>query len=121
MLLSQTLLTGIWESSAEIEALQNVFCEVEGIFELIELSGCGDSFRNDLQFNVDVNLKLPAMAAPKVKKSEEINYEKLPEIKHMFREPEKRPSQVVSDAFTVLCILPLFLLLILVCIFHFLR
>ncbi|KHN77592.1 Dolichyl-diphosphooligosaccharide--protein glycosyltransferase subunit 2, partial [Toxocara canis] len=49
---------------------------------------------------VDVNLKLPAMAAPKVKKSEEINYEKLPEIKHMFREPEKRPSQVVSDAFT---------------------
>uniref|UniRef100_F1KX96 Dolichyl-diphosphooligosaccharide--protein glycosyltransferase subunit 2 n=1 Tax=Ascaris suum TaxID=6253 RepID=F1KX96_ASCSU len=62
---------------------------------------------------VDVNLKLPAMVPPKVKKSEEVNYEKLPEIKHMFREPEKRPSQIVSDAFTVLCILPLLVLLIL--------
>ena len=29
-----------------------------------------------------------------------------PEIKHMFREPEKRPPALVSTAFTVLCILP---------------
>ena len=29
-----------------------------------------------------------------------------PEIKHMFREPEKRPPALVSTAFTVLCVLP---------------
>uniref|UniRef100_A0A0M3K9Y6 Dolichyl-diphosphooligosaccharide--protein glycosyltransferase subunit 2 n=1 Tax=Anisakis simplex TaxID=6269 RepID=A0A0M3K9Y6_ANISI len=62
---------------------------------------------------VDVNLKLPVVPPPKVKNSEKINYEKLPEIKHMFREPEKRPSQILSDAFTVLCVLPILVLLIL--------
>jgi oligosaccharyltransferase complex subunit delta (ribophorin II) len=36
-----------------------------------------------------------------------------PEIKHLFREPDKRPSSLVSNAFTALTILPLFLLLIL--------
>jgi oligosaccharyltransferase complex subunit delta (ribophorin II) len=34
-----------------------------------------------------------------------------PEIRHLFREPEKRPPTLVSDAFTVLVILPLILLI----------
>lgn len=34
-----------------------------------------------------------------------------PEIQHTFREPEKRPPVLVSDAFTVLVILPFLLLL----------
>lgn len=35
-----------------------------------------------------------------------------PEIKHMFREPEKRPPMVVSNLFTLLCAAPLAVLLI---------
>lgn len=34
-----------------------------------------------------------------------------PEIKHMFREPEKRPPQMVSNAFTLLCLAPFLLML----------
>lgn len=67
---------------------------------------------------VDVNLKLPAVATPKIKKSERIIYEKAPEIKHMFREPEKRPPRIVSTIFIFLCIFPLFIVLILVCCNH---
>ncbi len=37
-----------------------------------------------------------------------------PEIKHLFRVPEVRPSQVVSLVFTFLCLMPLALVVILV-------
>lgn len=37
-------------------------------------------------------------------------YSKLPEIKHLFREPEKLPSNVVSSVFSVLCIAPAIIL-----------
>lgn len=36
----------------------------------------------------------------------------MPEIKHQFRVPDKRPSRIVSDVFTGLCLTPLVLLLI---------
>jgi len=37
-------------------------------------------------------------------------YAKKPEISHMFREPEKRPPTVVSNCFTALLLLPIFIL-----------
>ncbi|XP_076176441.1 oligosaccharide transferase delta subunit [Ptiloglossa arizonensis] len=40
-------------------------------------------------------------------------YATKPEIKHMFREPEKRPPAFVSNLFTGLCLAPVLLLLIL--------
>merc|ERR1712136_621540 len=43
--------------------------------------------------------------------SHEEQYKAKPEITHMFREPEKRPSQTVSLAFTVLVCVPLLSLL----------
>lgn len=60
---------------------------------------------------MNVKLDLPPMPTRKVKKSEEIIYDKLPEIKHKFREPEKRPPSLVSDTFTVICCVPLLILL----------
>ena len=41
------------------------------------------------------------------RKSKSSNLPK-PEIKHVFKEPEKRPPTLVSTAFTMLCVLPLF-------------
>ncbi|VDN02311.1 unnamed protein product [Thelazia callipaeda] len=62
---------------------------------------------------VDVNLRLPSLPSQKIKKSERVVYEKLPEIKHTFREPEKRPPQTVSNTFVFLCAFPLLIVLIL--------
>jgi len=46
-------------------------------------------------------------------KQHENPYLPKPEIKHLFREAEKRPSSFVSNTFSVLCLIPLLLLLIL--------
>uniref|UniRef100_A0A8R1TSE8 Dolichyl-diphosphooligosaccharide--protein glycosyltransferase subunit 2 n=2 Tax=Onchocerca TaxID=6281 RepID=A0A8R1TSE8_ONCVO len=62
---------------------------------------------------VDINLQIPPVAIPRIKKSEHIVYEKAPEIKHMFREPEKRPPQIVSTVFIFLSAVPLLIVLIL--------
>jgi len=51
--------------------------------------------------------------APSTEASDPFLYSKKPEIKHLFREPEKRPSAVVSNLFTVLVLLPILLLVIL--------
>uniref|UniRef100_A0A7I4Z2T8 Dolichyl-diphosphooligosaccharide--protein glycosyltransferase subunit 2 n=1 Tax=Haemonchus contortus TaxID=6289 RepID=A0A7I4Z2T8_HAECO len=61
----------------------------------------------------DFVLTLPSAPVEVVPKSQRINYDKLPEIKHIFRQPEKRPSTVVSDAFTLICLAPLLLLFVL--------
>ncbi|VDO04490.1 unnamed protein product [Haemonchus placei] len=61
----------------------------------------------------DFVLSLPPAPVEVVPKSQRINYDKLPEIKHIFRQPEKRPSTVVSDAFTLICLAPLLLLFVL--------
>ncbi len=40
-------------------------------------------------------------------------YSKKPEIVHLFRQPEPRPSKLVSSVFSVLCLLPVLLLIFL--------
>lgn len=40
-------------------------------------------------------------------------YDAKPEITHMFREPEARPATIVSNAFTLLCLSPFLVMLIL--------
>lgn len=40
-----------------------------------------------------------------------MSYEPLPVINHLFKQPEKRPAAIVSDAFTVLALVPLLLLI----------
>lgn len=57
----------------------------------------------------DLEVKLPEEEAGANK--EPGIYEPKPEIRHLFREPEARPSMLVSNAFTVLVLSPLLLLL----------
>jgi len=64
----------------------------------------------------DIAVKFPDHPSPLAEreaKVSDVSYVKKPEIKHMFRQPEKRPPQVVSDTFTGLVLLPLLILLIL--------
>lgn len=59
----------------------------------------------------DVNLNFPEGQTPKDKGLD--RYAKKPEIKHLFREPEKRPAAVVSTVFTFLVLSPVLILLLL--------
>uniref|UniRef100_A0A0K0D2P2 Dolichyl-diphosphooligosaccharide--protein glycosyltransferase subunit 2 n=1 Tax=Angiostrongylus cantonensis TaxID=6313 RepID=A0A0K0D2P2_ANGCA len=61
----------------------------------------------------DITLTLPYAAEEVIPKSQRIVYNASDEIRHVFRQPEKRPSVIVSDAFTVICLSPLFLLIVL--------
>uniref|UniRef100_A0A914Y5P3 Dolichyl-diphosphooligosaccharide--protein glycosyltransferase subunit 2 n=1 Tax=Panagrolaimus superbus TaxID=310955 RepID=A0A914Y5P3_9BILA len=68
---------------------------------------------NAIDWNlVDVKVTTSPFIAVPTKKSQIVNYDPLPEIKHLFREPEKRPSAVISDTFTILCMAPMLLLFI---------
>jgi oligosaccharyltransferase complex subunit delta (ribophorin II) len=63
---------------------------------------------NPVNWNLaDISLKFPDAPAISVP----LNKPK-PEIRHLFREPEKRPPQVVSTAFTGLCLVPIGILLV---------
>jgi len=55
--------------------------------------------------NIEINF--PEESSPK----EAGLYSAKPEIRHLFREPEQRPSAVVSNAFTLLCLSPILIML----------
>lgn len=57
----------------------------------------------------DVSLTFPEAPSSEEKQDQ---YAKKPEIKHLFREPEKRPSKAVSMAFTGLVLVPVLVLLV---------
>ncbi|KAI6219199.1 Dolichyl-diphosphooligosaccharide--protein glycosyltransferase subunit 2 [Aphelenchoides fujianensis] len=59
----------------------------------------------------DVNLKVAPVAKRELPKSQQVHYETKPEIKHLFREPEKRPAGFVADVFSLVCAAPLVILL----------
>lgn len=60
----------------------------------------------------DISLKFGSDPEPEASAMEKL-YDVKPEIQHMFRQPEPRPPAVLSQAFTVACILPLVLAFIL--------
>lgn len=59
----------------------------------------------------EVSLNFPEGQTPKDKGLD--RYAKKPEIKHLFREPEKRPAAVVSTVFTFLVLSPVLILVLL--------
>ncbi|KAK6479475.1 dolichyl-diphosphooligosaccharide--protein glycosyltransferase subunit 2-like isoform X5 [Huso huso] len=74
----------------------------------------GDAtLENPILWNIaDIVLKFPDEDAPSVVQSKNL-YVAKPEIQHLFREPEKKPATVVSNAFTALVLAPFLLLIIL--------
>ncbi|KAI9556768.1 hypothetical protein GHT06_016559 [Daphnia sinensis] len=62
---------------------------------------------------LQLSFATPSAGQPKSSKASEM-YQMKPEIKHMFREPEKRPPGIVSNTFTLLAILPFVIFIVLV-------
>ncbi|CAI4228246.1 unnamed protein product [Auanema sp. JU1783] len=61
----------------------------------------------------DLSLTLLPAPVEIVPKTQEVVYEPLPEIKHLFRQPDKRAPAFLSSLFTVACLSPLGVLFIL--------
>ncbi|KAK3699752.1 hypothetical protein QZH41_015601, partial [Actinostola sp. cb2023] len=74
----------------------------------------GDAvIQNPLEWNVGVFSLTFGEQAPKAMKEKQTMYATKPSIDHMFRQPEKRPSQTVSTIFTALVFVPFLIMLIL--------
>uniref|UniRef100_A0A803XS55 Dolichyl-diphosphooligosaccharide--protein glycosyltransferase subunit 2 n=1 Tax=Meleagris gallopavo TaxID=9103 RepID=A0A803XS55_MELGA len=88
------------------------FDSASGTYTLYLIIGDA-TLENPILWNVaDVVIKFPEEDVPSTVQSKNLFVPK-PEIKHLFREPEKRPPTVVSNTFTALILSPLLLLLIL--------
>ncbi|CAH1404356.1 unnamed protein product [Nezara viridula] len=94
----------------DIGAKSNEFGSLPGVYNLEIIAG--DSvLSNSLQWHVaDAKLSFSGDAKPKTTQS---MFSVKPEIKHLFREPEKRPPVFVSNLFTGLVFVPLIILFIL--------
>ncbi|XP_018023075.1 dolichyl-diphosphooligosaccharide--protein glycosyltransferase subunit 2 isoform X2 [Hyalella azteca] len=97
-----------------VSASQPQFKGVSGLYsmELIIGDAC---ISNPLRWNLaDLNLNFPATKpTDSAEAAVDYTYKPKPEITHKFQEPTQRPSAFVSTTFTVLCLLPLVLLLVL--------
>ncbi|KAM8917432.1 dolichyl-diphosphooligosaccharide--protein glycosyltransferase subunit 2 isoform 2-T2 [Spinachia spinachia] len=88
------------------------FNSISGTYSLHLIVGDA-TLENPILWNVaDVVLKFMDEEAPVAVQPKTL-YVPKPEIQHLFREPEKKPSTVVSNTFTALILSPLLLLLIL--------
>ncbi|XP_041944705.1 dolichyl-diphosphooligosaccharide--protein glycosyltransferase subunit 2 isoform X1 [Alosa sapidissima] len=88
------------------------FDSMSGTYALYLMIGDA-TLQNPILWNVaDVVLKFLDEEAPSAVQAKTL-YVPKPEIKHLFREPEKRPPNVVSTTFTALVLSPFLLLLIL--------
>lgn len=88
------------------------FDSASGTYTLFLIVGDA-TLENPILWNVaDVVIKFPEEDAPAPVQSKNLFTPK-PDIQHLFREPEKRPPNVVSTTFTALVLAPLLLLFIL--------
>uniref|UniRef100_A0AC34FZ30 Dolichyl-diphosphooligosaccharide--protein glycosyltransferase subunit 2 n=1 Tax=Panagrolaimus sp. ES5 TaxID=591445 RepID=A0AC34FZ30_9BILA len=101
-----------WNLVDDMKAQEKNFEGLNGTYNVRIIIGDTNA-ANAIDWNlVDVKVTTSPFVAAPTKKSQIVNYDPLPEIKHLFREPEKRPSAIISDTFTILCMAPMLLLFI---------
>ncbi|XP_068247232.1 dolichyl-diphosphooligosaccharide--protein glycosyltransferase subunit 2 isoform X1 [Palaemon carinicauda] len=84
------------------------FAGVSGIYTVSVIIGDA-AISNPVMWDIgELSLTFPegSVGSP----AQDYMYKARPEIKHLFRTPDPRPSSLVSTTFTVLCILPLLIL-----------
>lgn len=86
------------------------FRNLSGQFKISLIVG-DVTIKNPINWHfADIDAALPTVYEP-TPKSQQVRYEPLNEISHVFRQPEKRPSSVISDFFTIVCLFPLVILI----------
>ncbi|XP_071515483.1 dolichyl-diphosphooligosaccharide--protein glycosyltransferase subunit 2 isoform X2 [Panulirus ornatus] len=100
----------VYKFDIDVSNSMKEFGGVSGVYS-VELIIGDASISNPTLWHIgDLSLTFPestvATAAP------DYTYKVRPEIHHLFRSPDPRPSSVMSTTFTILCVLPLILLLI---------
>uniref|UniRef100_A0A4W3J5X8 Dolichyl-diphosphooligosaccharide--protein glycosyltransferase subunit 2 n=1 Tax=Callorhinchus milii TaxID=7868 RepID=A0A4W3J5X8_CALMI len=102
----------LYKFDLDVSERKSEFGSVSGTYFLFLIIGDA-TIENPILWHVaDITIRFPDEDAPTPVQL--LNpYAPKPEIQHLFREPEKRPPTVVSNAFTALVIAPLLLLLIL--------
>jgi oligosaccharyltransferase complex subunit delta (ribophorin II) len=100
-----------YKFDVDLQKSSKEFNNLSGRYEMVLV--LGDAVvNNPVSWKVaDISLKFVGQKS-KSDPTKQISYEKKPEIKHLFREPEKRPPAVVSNAFVVFVAVPLLLLFI---------
>jgi len=94
-----------------MSAGKDQFKSLSGLYSVSLIIGDA-TISNPISWNLcDVTLKL-GESSEKSKSAAELLYSQKEEIKHVFRKPEKRPPVLVSQAFTLACILPFIGLLV---------
>ncbi|KAJ8898514.1 hypothetical protein PR048_003874 [Dryococelus australis] len=88
------------------------FGHLSGVYSMELLVGDAVLTNSFSWLVVDVKLKFQEQASPRSTRDPYL-YARRPEIKHLFREPERRPPAMVSNLFSGLVALPLVILLIL--------
>ncbi|XP_056294230.1 dolichyl-diphosphooligosaccharide--protein glycosyltransferase subunit 2 isoform X1 [Pseudoliparis swirei] len=102
----------LYKFELDIAERKSEFNSISGTYSLHLIVGDA-TLENPILWNVaDVILKFVDEEAPVAIQPKTL-YVPKPEIRHLFREPEKKPPTVVSNAFTALILSPLLLLLIL--------
>ena len=102
--------------SAEVDFASNAknFRHTSGAYT-VELIISDALIENPISWKLaDIKLQFVDDASASAGQDKASLYSKLPEIKHMFRPPEATPPVVVSTVFTILCLVPLVLLVLLV-------
>jgi len=95
----------VYSFELDVSAKAKEFASVSGKYQMNLI--IGDAvIANPLSWNVaDLKITFPAAESATASKDQDASGVR-PEIQHKFREPEKRPPAVVSNAFTVLCLTP---------------
>ncbi|KAI6179643.1 Dolichyl-diphosphooligosaccharide--protein glycosyltransferase subunit 2 [Aphelenchoides besseyi] len=88
------------------------FAGLSGSYEIRLILG-DSAASNAINWHLaDAKLKVAAVVKRELPKSQQVSYEPKPEIKHLFREPEKRPPGFIADIFAIICAVPLLFLIV---------
>ncbi|XP_050716459.1 dolichyl-diphosphooligosaccharide--protein glycosyltransferase subunit 2-like isoform X3 [Eriocheir sinensis] len=107
---AETDANDVYKFDIDVSNSMKEFGGVSGVYSVELIIGDASISNPTLWHLTDLSLTFPEASSPT--QPQDYTYKVRPEIKHVFRSPDQRPSSVVSSTFTVLCVLPLLLLLI---------